>query len=255
VAVNVDTGKMAWYYQTSPHDTHDWDSAQTPILVDGLFNGKPRKLVLQAARNGHFFVVDRVTGEHLLTSRFTPWGKWVKNINDKGQPIRDLSRDVTVGGNVLSIDGWTNWPPPAFSPQTGLFYLREFEIYGLLYYTETDPGGSMGLGGTTRGGQESLGSAIQAIDYQTGKLAWEHHFETGQGFLSTFGSGLLTTAGGLLFAADQGKNLVAFDAERGTPLWHSRLQEVSNAPESYMLDNHQYVMVAAGDMLYAFTLY
>ena len=255
VAVNVDTGKMAWYYQTSPHDTHDWDSAQTPVLVDGTFNGKPRKLVLQAARNGHFFVVDRVTGEHLLTSRFTPWGKWVKSINDKGQPIRDLSRDVTVGGNVLSIDGWTNWPPPAFSPQTGLFYLREFEIYGLSYYTETDPGGSMGLGGTTRGGMQSLGSAIQAIDYQTGKLAWEHHFETGQGFLSTFGSGLLTTAGGLLFAADQGKNFVAFDAENGTPLWHSRLQEVSNAPESYMLDNHQYVLVAAGDMLYAFALY
>ena len=78
VAVNVDTGKMAWYYQTSPHDTHDWDSSQTPILVDGEFNGKPRKLVLQATRNGHFFVLDRVTGEHLLTTRFTPWGKWVQ---------------------------------------------------------------------------------------------------------------------------------------------------------------------------------
>jgi len=113
----------------------------------------------------------------------------------------------------------------------------------------------MGMGGVSRGAQVSLGSSIQAIDYQTGKTVWEHHFETGQGFLSTLGSGLLTTAGGILFAADQGANLVAFDAERGRPLWHSRLQDVSNAPETFMLDDHQYVMVAAGDMIYAFTLY
>jgi len=255
VAINVDTGKMAWYYQTSPHDTHDWDSSQTPVLADGEWGGKPRRLVIQATRNGHFFVLDRVTGEHLLTTRFTPWGKWVQEINDRGQPIRTPSRDVSVAGTVLSIDGWTNWPPPAFSPQTGLFYQREFEIYGLLYYTETDPHGAMGLGGTTRGGQVSLGSSIQAIDYRTGKIAWEHTFETGHGFFATLGSGILTTAGGLVFAADQGSNLVAFDAAHGTPLWHSRLQEVTNAPETYLLDGHQYVTVAADDMIYAFTLY
>jgi alcohol dehydrogenase (cytochrome c) len=255
VAINIDTGKMAWYYQTSPHDTHDWDSSETPILVDGPFNGKPRKLVLQGARNGHFFVLDRVTGEHLLTTRFTPWGKWVQRINDRGQPVRDPSRDATVGGTIMSIDGWTNWPAPAFSPQTGLFYLREFENYGLLYYTETDPRGAMGLGGVTRGGQVSLGSSVQAIDYQTGKVVWEHHFEPGQGFLGTLGTGLLATTGGLLFAADQGKNIMALDATHGAVLWHSRLQDVSNAPETYLLDDHQYVMVAAGDMVYAFALY
>jgi alcohol dehydrogenase (cytochrome c) len=255
VAVNVDTGKPAWYYQTSPHDTHDWDSSETPILVDGDFNGKPRKLVLQATRNGHFFALDRVTGEHLLTTRFTPWGKWVQRINERGQPERDPGRDVTVGGTVLSIDGWTNWPPPAFSPQTGFFYLRAFENYGLLYYTETDPHGAMGLGGVTRGGQVSLGSSILAIDHRTGNTVWEHHFETGEGFLSTLGTGLLTTAGGLLFAADQGRNLIAFDSANGKPLWHSRLQNVSNAPETFMLDDHQYVLVAADDMLYAFALY
>ena len=255
IAVNVDSGKMAWYYQTAPHDTHDWDSAETPILVDGQFNGKPRKLVLQATRNGHFFVLDRVTGEHLLTTRFTPWGKWVQRINERGQPVRDPGRDVTVGGTVLSIDGWTNWPPPAFSPQTGFFYVRGFENYGLLYYTETDPAGTMGLGGVTRGGQVSLGSSIRAIDYRTGKVAWEHDFGTGQGFMSTLGSGLLATAGGIVFGADQGENFVAFDSERGTPLWHSRLQNVSNAPEAFMLDDHQYVMVAADDMIYAFALY
>jgi alcohol dehydrogenase (cytochrome c) len=255
IAVNVDTGKMAWYYQTSPHDTHDWDSAQTPVLVDGPFNGQPRKLVLQATRNGHFFVLDRLTGEHLLTTRFTPWGKWVKETNQRGQPIRDPARDASAGGTILSIDGWTNWPPPSFSPQTGLFYSRGFENYGLLYYTETDPRGAMGMGGVTRGAQVSLGSAIRAIDYQTGKIVWEHPFGTGEGLLGAIGSGLLTTAGKILFAADAGESLVAFDPEHGTPLWHARLHGVSNAPETYMLDDHQYVMVAAGDTLYAFTLY
>jgi alcohol dehydrogenase (cytochrome c) len=255
VAVNVDTGKMAWYYQTSPHDTHDWDSAQTPVLVDAQFNGKPRKLVLQATRNGHFFVLDRVTGEHLLTTRFTPWAKWVKQINERGQPVRDPSKDASVGGVILSLDGWTNWPPPSFSPQTGLFYLRGFESYGVLYYTETDPRGAMGMGGVSRGGQVSLGSSIRAIDYQTGKVVWEHPFETGQGLLGVIGTGLLNTAGKILFAADQGENLVAFDSEHGKPLWHTRLHGVSNGPETYMLDDHQYVMVAAGDTIYAFTLY
>ncbi|MDP9049459.1 MAG: acido-empty-quinoprotein group A [Acidobacteriota bacterium] len=255
VAVHVDTGKMAWYYQTSPHDTHDWDSAQTPVLVDGQFNGKPRKLVLQATRNGHFFVLDRLTGEHLLTSRFTPWGKWVKEVNERGQPVRDSAKDASAGGTILSLDGWTNWPPPSFSPQTGLFYSRGLESYGLLYYTETDPRGATGMGGVSRGGQVSLGSAIRAIDYRTGRIVWEHPFETGQGLIGVIGTGLLSTAGKILFAADAGDNLVAFDAEHGKPLWHSRLHGVSNAPETYMLDDHQYVIVAAGDVLYAFTLY
>lgn len=255
VAVNVDTGKMAWSYQTSPHDTHDWDSAQTPIFVDGQFNGKPRKLVLQATRNGHFFVLDRVTGEHLLTTRYTPWGKWVKEINAKGQPVRDPARDASAGGTIMSIDGWTNWPPPAYSPLTGLFYFRGSETYGILYYTETDPRGTMGMGGVTRGGQLSFGNTIRAIDYQTGKTVWEHPFEVGQGLLGAMGTGLLTTAGGLLFTADQGDSIVAFDQQNGKPLWHARLNGVSSAPETYSLDEHQYVVVAAGDMIYAFTLY
>jgi alcohol dehydrogenase (cytochrome c) len=160
-----------------------------------------------------------------------------------------------VGGTIMSIDGWTNWPPPAYSPETGLFYLRASETYGLLYYTETDPRGTMGMGGVTRGGQLSFGTTIRAIDYQTGKQVWEHPFEVGQGILGAMGTGLLTTAGGLLFSGDQGDSIVAFDQRNGKPLWHSRLNGVSNAPETYSLDDHQYVVVAAGDMIYAFTLY
>jgi alcohol dehydrogenase (cytochrome c) len=255
VAVNVETGKMAWHYQTSPHDTHDWDSAQTPVLVDGEFSGAPRKLVLQATRNGHFFVLDRVTGEHLLTSRFSKWGKWVKEINKNGQPVRDPRKDASVAGTLVSIDGWTNWPPPSFSPQTGLFYVRDLESYGLMYYTEKDPRAAMGLGGIARGGQVSLGSLIEAIDYRTGKIVWERPFGPGQGLLGALGSGMLSTAGGLLLAADSGENFVAFDAETGKPLWHTRLHGVSNAAETYTLEGRQYVIVAAGDMVYAFALY
>jgi len=255
VAIDVDTGKMAWYYQSSPHDTHDWDSAQTPILVDGEWNGKPRKLVLQATRNGHFFVLDRVTGEHLLTSRFAKWGKWVKELNQNGQPLRNPAKDASVAGTFVSPDGWTNWPPSAFSPQTGLFYLRDLESYGLMYYTEKDPRGATGLGGIARGGQVSLGSVLEAIDYKTGKPVWEHSFGPGPGLQGAMGTGMLTTAGGILFTADAGENFVAFDARNGKPLWHSRLHGVTNAAETYALDDHQYVLVAAGDMLYAFYLY
>ncbi len=255
LAVDVETGRMAWYYQTSPHDTHDWDSAQTPILVDGEFAGRPRKLVLQATRNGYFFVLDRVTGEHLLTSAFAKSHKWVKEINKTGQPVRDPAEDASVGGTLVSLDGWANWPPSAFSPQTGLFYVRDLESYGVLYYTEKDPRGAMGMGGVARGGQVALGSIIEAIDYQTGKIVWQRPFEPGEGIVGALGTGLLSTAGGILFAADSGENFVAFDAQSGAPLWHARLHGVSNAAETYALDDQQYLIVAAGDLIYAFYLY
>ena len=102
VAINIDTGKMAWYYQTSPHDTHDWDSTETPVLIDGEFNGKPRKLVLHAERNGYFFILDRVTGEHLVTTKFSDAANWAKGINAKGQPVRDPDKDSTVAGSLVS---------------------------------------------------------------------------------------------------------------------------------------------------------
>ena len=253
VAVNVDTGKMAWYYQTGPHDTHDWDSAQTPALVDAEFGGKPRKLVLTAARNGYFFVVDRVTGEHLVTSKFSNTVNWAKGINEKGQPVRDPVKDHHVGGALVSSanGGATNWPPPSFSPQTGLFYVPLAETYAMYYLTETDPLGAMGLGGKDEIGVGSMGSYIAAIDYKTGKTVWRHRYPgTGGGG----GNGLLTTAGGLSFGGDAGGNLVAYDAATGKILWHARLGQISNAPQTYMLDGHQYVLQAAGDTLYAFVL-
>ena len=118
IAVNVDTGKMAWYFPTSPHDMHDYDSAQTPVLVDGMFNGKMRKLVLTAARNGYYFTLDRVTGEHLVTSKYGLLTNWANGLNKFGGPQHDPEKDATVAGSLVSptSDGTTNWEPPAYSP-------------------------------------------------------------------------------------------------------------------------------------------
>jgi alcohol dehydrogenase (cytochrome c) len=253
VAVNVDTGKMAWYYQTSPHDTHDFDSAQTPILVDAMFNGKPRKLVLTAARNGYFFVVDRVTGEHLLTSKISDTVNWASGIDKRGDPVRIPAKDFDLAGALVSPanEGTVNWPPPAFSPDSGLFYVQTVDEYAMYYLATTDPRGAMGLGGKDEQSVGSLGSYMTAIDYKTGKIAWQHRYPG----VANYGiqSGVLTTAGKLLFGSDPSGNLIAFDVANGKPLWHSRIG-VSNAPETYMLDGQQYVIVGAGDMIYAFRL-
>jgi alcohol dehydrogenase (cytochrome c) len=122
----------------------------------------------------------------------------------------------------------------------------------MYYLTETDPRGAMGLGGKDEQGVGSLGAYLTAIDYRTGKIAWRHKYpgQSGGG-----GNGVLSTAGKLVFAGDPGGNIVAHDAATGKPLWHSHIGAVSNAPETYMLDGHQYLLVAAGDTLYSFTLY
>jgi alcohol dehydrogenase (cytochrome c) len=254
VAINVETGKMAWYYQTSPHDTHDWDSSQTPIIIDGMIDGKPRKLLATASRNGWFTVVDRVTGEPVTSQKFGTTMNWVKNVRKNGQPEPDPAKEATVPGSLVSPveGGVTNWPPAAYSPDTGLFYVHERNGFNLLYLTETDPRGSMGLAGKTVAQVGSHPSALRAIDYKTGKAAWRHEFP-GVGGAGGSG-GILATAGKVLFTGDGGGSFVAFDATNGTPLWHSRIGSPSNAPQTYMLEGQQYVLVAVGDALYAFTL-
>jgi alcohol dehydrogenase (cytochrome c) len=255
VAINVDTGNMAWYFQTSPHDTHDWDSAQTPILVDAPFKGKMRKLVIQATRNGYFFTLDRVTGEHLVTSKYSQTANWSKGVDERGEPVRNPAKDYDIGGALVSPanGGITNWPPPSFDPDTGYFYVPQSDSYAIYYLTETDPRGAMGLGGKEEIGVGSGGVYLTAINYQTGEVAWRHRYP-GIEFYGG-GNGILTTAGKLLFAGDAGGNFVAYDPATAKILWHSHVGQVSNAPETYMLDGHQYVLVAAGDTLYAFTLY
>ncbi len=249
-ALNVDTGKLAWYYQVSPHDTHDWDAVQTPILIDGEFDGKPRKMLGQAARNGYFFLLDRTNGEHLVTHPFIETLNWSKGINAKGQPIADPAKEATIDGVLVSphSSGATNWPPPSFDPETGLFYVSTNQSFSMFYLTDTDPHPE-GYGAAERmaGG---LGGTLRAIDYKTGKTAWRHDYPGGGGL-----SGLLTTAGKLLFSGDGSQHLVAFDPANGKILWHAGLgSNISNGPETYLLDGKQYLVVGAGDSLYAFTL-
>lgn len=254
VAVNVETGKMAWYFQTSPHDMHDWDSAQTPILFDARINGRVRKLVSTAARNGYFFTLDRVTGEHLLTTKYGLTTNWVKSVAKNGSLRRDPVKDPSIGGALVSPNagGTINWEPPAYSPDTGLFYVSERNTFSIFYLMDPDPRGSMGLGGIEQAPVGSAGSFLTAIDPTTGKIRWRRPYPGGS---NGGGGGLLTTAGGLVFAGDAGGNIVAYDAAGGKPLWHSHIGNVTNAPQTYSVGGKQYLLVAAGDTLYAFTLY
>ena len=245
IAVNVDTGKMAWYYQTSPHDTHDWDSTQTPVLVDAQFNGRMRKLVITATRNGYFFVLDRTTGEHLVTSKFGLVNNWASGLDEKGQPKRNPHKDATIAGSLVNGDV-TNYPPPTFSPLTGLFYVHEQNSMRVSYLMEPDPRGSMGLGGTSGGGNLNWGTNIVAIDYKTGKVSWRKEINGGS-------SGLLSTAGGLLFLSN-GQNVEAWDAATGKGLWYSQIGGLSSPPETFMLDGKQHMLFTGAAGLYLFVL-
>ena len=253
VAVDIETGKMAWYYQTSPHDTHDWDSAQTPVLIDGVVAGRPRKMVSTAARNGYFFTIDRVTGEAIATGKYGTTTNWALGLRKNGAPDPNPEKEATIPGSLVSPveGGVTNWPPPAYSPDTGLFYTQENNGFQLVYLTDPDPRGSMGLGGKQTMSVGSMPSYLTAIDPKTAKIVWRHEYPGNSGG----GAGLLATAGKLLLAGDKAGNLVAHDPASGKPIWHTRIGSISNAPETYMLDGRQYVLVAVGDTLYSFVLY
>ena len=249
VALNANTGKLVWWFQSSPHDTHDYDAVQTPVLIDGEFDGRPRKLVAQASRNGYFFLLDRTSGKKLVAQPYIPLN-WSKGIDQRGEPIPDPAKEPKTDGALVSpaSGGATNWPPPSFDPETGLFYVSTSYSYSVFYLTDTDPNPE-GYAGRDAGVWSQ--SALKAIDYQTGKIRWSHVFPGDGGSLS----GLLTTAGRLLFSGDPSRNLIAFDPASGKILWHVGLgSNVSNGPITYELDGRQYLVVGAGDMLYAFTL-
>jgi alcohol dehydrogenase (cytochrome c) len=249
IALNPDTGKLAWYFQPSPHDTHDWDAVQTPVLFDGEVNGQTRKLLAQASRNGWFFVLDRTNGKNILSSEYVKTN-WASSVDAKGQPIPNPGKQPQLDGALVSPNqgGAANWPPPSFNPDTGLFYVNAARAFSV-YYLYQDDDKPEGWGGNDRGGFSE--SMVQAIDYKTGKIAWSHKWPGAGGGRS----GLLSTAGGLLFAGDPSSNFVALDPKNGSPLWHAGLHtSVTNGPITYELDGVQYVVVGAGDSLYAFAV-
>jgi alcohol dehydrogenase (cytochrome c) len=250
IALNPDTGKLVWYFQASPHDTHDWDAVQTPVLFDGEINGAPRKLLAQASRNGWFFVLDRTNGKNIITSEYVKTN-WTKGVDAKGRPIPNPAKEPQLDGALVSPNqaGAANWPPPSFNPETGLLYVNASRAYSVYYLYDDDDDKPEGWGGNDRGGwSEAL---LQAIDYKTGKVRWTHKWEG----LNSARSGLLSTAGKLLFAGDNASNLVALDPATGTPLWHAGLHtSMTNGPITYELDGLQYIVIGAGDSLYAFAM-
>jgi alcohol dehydrogenase (cytochrome c) len=251
VALNPDTGKMAWYFQSSPHDTHDWDATQTPVLIDGQIDGAPRRLLAQASRNGWFFVLDRTSGRNILSTEYVKTN-WTKGLDAKGQPVPDPRKEPQFDGALVSPNqgGGQNWAPPTFSPQTGLFYVNASRAYSVYYlYENENDEKPQGWGGNDRSGWSE--AMLQAIDYRTGRIAWSHKW-TGS---SAVRSGVLSTAGNLLFAGDAQANVVAFDAAKGVPLWRAGLHaSMTNGPITFELDGTQYVTVGAGDSLYTFAL-
>ena len=249
VALNPDTGELVWYFQVSPHDTHDWDAVQTPVLFDGEIDGQPRKLVAQASRNGWFFVLDRETGEHIVTSDFVGTN-WTLGVGEDGRPMPNPAKQPQLDGALVTPDqyGAVNWPPQTFNPDTGLFYANASQAYSV-YYLYDDAEKPEGWGGNDRGGYNI--PMLQAIDYQTGEIRWSHRWE-GRGRVR---SGLLSTAGNLLFGGDTGNNLFAMDPRDGTLLWHAGLHTpMTNGPITYELDGIQYLVVGAGDSLYTFVM-
>ena len=247
VALNPDTGKLVWHYQTSPHDVHDWDSVETPVLFDGEFNGKPMRLLAQAARNSFFFLLDRTNGRHLLTAPFIDQ-TWSSSYDAQGHPIPKPHMAPSPDGALVepASGGGTNWMAPSFDPQTGLFYVTAVRTFSIFYLTAR--GKAEGWGGRDRGLWSD--TATRAIDYKTGKIAWTH--ELGRGGSS---AGNLTTAGHLLFTADNSGNLQALDPATGKTLWHLNAGgRMESSPMTYLLDGRQYVVVAAADRLMAFAL-
>ncbi len=255
VALEAQTGKLRWYFQFTPHDLHDWDAAQTPVLFDAQFRGRPRKLLAQANRNGFFYVLDRVTGEYLLGEPFVHKLTWARGIDPKGRPeVLPDSEPTPEGTKVCpAVIGATNWMSTAYNPATGLFYVNALESCNI--YTKSsawwEPGKSFYGGTTLRVPGETGEKFLRAIDIQTGKIAWElPQITTASGL-----GGVLSTAGGLVFFGDDSGAFAAVDAKSGKPLWHFHTSQAWHAsPMTYMVGGKQYVAVATGSQIVAFAL-
>ena len=251
VALDVDTGKLKWYFQVSPHDTHDYDNTTAPILFDRVVDGKPRKLVAQAARNGFFVTVDRVTGKYLVVKPYVPLD-YSSGLSPEGEPIPIPDKDPTVGGSINIVNA-TNWEAPAYNPKTRLFYVNSVEGKAVYYLTD-DSEKPSGYGGMGAGIGRSV-RVLQAINPLTGDPVWKHAYPSLNNAPTTVGPSLLTTATNLLITGDDQKNLIIYSAGHGRILWHHELgANESGGVITYMLDGKQWIVFGAGDSLYAYSL-
>jgi len=252
IALHASTGKLAWHFQFMPHDEHDWDSNQTPILADLTLNGINRKVICWANRNGFYYVLDRVTGEFLTGVNFVEQN-WANGLDAKGRPIP--SADVSTAGRLIKPGGGgTNWQNPAFDQHLGLVFVPTTE--GASVFSKTDDDHvERGQGGLFVGsGAQWVAPplrAVRALDAATGERRWEFHSPSAKdaGY-----SGLLATAGGLVFGASGGV-LFALDSATGRELWRVPLGgETKAAPISFAGDGRQLIAVTAGRALFVFGL-
>jgi alcohol dehydrogenase (cytochrome c) len=253
IALDADTGKMKWYFQFVPHDVHDWDAVQVPVLVDDEWEGRQRKLVYWAHRNAFFYVLDRETGKFLLGKPFATQ-TWAKGLDSNGRPIRMPNIDPTPEGTYLypGVQGATNWYSPSYSPKTKLFYLATWENRSVYRKGEQkySPGnryiGSVPLIDLP---DDPGYGAIRAIDPKTGDKVWEYGLHTKPW------AGVLSTAGGLVFGGSDEGYLFALDAQTGKEIWRMNTGGVIRAnPMTFLSNGKQVVAIAAGASIFTFEL-
>ena len=253
VALDADTGQLKWHYQFTPHDVHDWDATQVPVLAELPIDGKPRKVMLFANRNGFFYVLDRATGKVLLAKPFVET-TWAKEIGKDGRPLLLPGNTPDEEGTRTCPDlgGGTNFMSPSYDPAARLFFVTARETCAV-YFAWDQPfkaGERWEAGGTQRPmGHKNFG-ALRAIDPLTGERKWEFRYP------NTSAAGVLSTAAGLVFGGDGDGNIIALDSRSGKHLWHYQLGSDirSTGGTTYMLDGRQYLLVPAGSTLTAFAL-
>ena len=247
VALDAKTGKLKWHFQFTPHDLWDWDATEPLVLVDAPFKGRDRKLLLQANRNGFFYVLDRTTGEFLLGTPFVKRLTWATGIDANGRPILNPAAKPSMGGTVTcpAVRGATNWYSTAYNPATKLFYVMAVEdcnLYrqaGSWFVPYSDPA-------------NPPVKLLRALDIETGKVVWE---VPQVGAPESNYSGVLSTAGGLLFYGESGGTFAAADAATGKTLWYFPTGQAWKAsPMTYIVNGRQYVAIAAGGNILAFAL-
>ena len=253
VALDADTGELKWYFQFTPHDVHDWDATQIPILIDIEFDGRPRKLMLFPNRNAFFYVLDRVTGEFLRGTAFAKQ-TCAERIDENGRPIRIPGMLPNEEGVLVypSVNGAANWWSNTYSPRTELLYVVTYDGADTFYIGEDEyVPGEMFVGGAPERyvPQETYASMIRALEPRTGDTRWEFPLQP------KTQSGLLSTASDLVFGGSVDGYFYALDAVNGTELWRINVGgNVKAAPISYMVGTVQYVTVAAGNSILTFGL-
>jgi alcohol dehydrogenase (cytochrome c) len=255
LALDPSNGRLRWFYQFTPHDLHDWDAVQPVILADASFGGQPRKVLLQANRNGFFYVLDREHGKVLLARPFVEKLNWATGIDSNGRPITQAAAEPSVRGALAcpSVVGATNWMSSAFSPDTRLFYVMALERCSIYRKSGVwfQPGQSFYGGSTQNVPGEPGRKFLRALDVETGKIVWEYP----QIGVSNSWGGVLSTTTGLVFFAEDSGAFAAVDAKTGKLLWHFPTNASwSASPMTYAAGGKQFVAIAGAGTVFSFGL-